>query len=140
MNAIRPVRMEAQPAVSFKAWRLVGSAPNFNAYPVELPAHIDDAEQAAQYALLHHKECVAVVRTDHAKRPEHRHLLSLYLIKRKSNPGYERGSDGKMRLKPAEYPDLISRVCVPTDEPFVEPYDAMADPVGIDRTLVEQGA
>lgn len=138
MNApIRPVRMEAEPAVSFKAWRLVGTAPNYNAYPIAIPADIDDAERAAQHALLHHKEVVAVVRTDHAKRPEQRHLLSLYLVKRRSNPGYER-INGKMRLKPAEYPDLISCAFVPTDSPFIEPHDAMADPVGVDRTLIEQ--
>ena len=132
-----PIRLTAIKAVTFKAWRLPSTEPRFEALPVELPAHIETADEAAQWACLHAKEGVAVVRSDAAERPERRHVLSLYVVKRNANPGGYRDEAGKWRTNPAEYPALISRVCVADDCPFVEPADALADPIGRDVTLIE---
>lgn len=129
--------VRADRAVTLKAWRLTSTSPRYEALPVALPDYIETVEEAAQHACLHAKEGIAVLRSDAAQRPERRHLLSIFVVKRKSNPGGYRDGRGKWRTRPAEYPALISEVCVPTDCPFVEPADVMADPIGRDRTLVE---
>lgn len=135
-----------RPAVTLKAWRIMPASagnPRLEAEPVSLPDWIETAEDAAKIACsaLMHKASILVLRSDAAEREERRNVLSTFVVRRKSNPGWVRGPDGRPVREHPEYPELVMQVRVFDGFSPVEPWRVGlgADVVGIDRALVEQG-
>lgn len=129
---------DAFPALAFKAWR-VGQGGNGIAIPADLPDGIETAEQAAAHAGANHKDSVIVLASDDARRPEQRHIVHVYLIKKSSTKGFWRDAyDGGRKLFEGKLePTLISRFAVNPGFDPVRPFDAFHDdPVGRDGTLV----
>lgn len=128
----------AKNAITFKVWRVHSMAPRFEATPVELPEIVTSADEAAQYATLHHKDGVIVQTTDVAQCPERQNMLSIYVVRKRSNPKLVRGPDGQPMKEPAEYPELMMQFCAAEFEP-VEPWKMArgADISGRDLTLIE---
>ena len=138
------VRHGAARAVTFKAWRVPladDGNPRHEAAPVDLPEWVDDAETAAKVACscLLHKGSILVLRSDAAQRPERRHLLTVFVVKKRSSPGWVRGPDGKAVREHPEYPDFVMQVCVRDGFDPVEPWK-MSDgnALGRDLSLVTQ--
>jgi|GEM_PF-6119396 len=143
MNAIRPIRMPAARAVTFKAWKAAVGGQGFDrfeAHPHDLPAHVASIEEAAQAAsdCLSHKESIIVLRADAALRPERRNLVSVFVVKKRSQRKFIRLADGSTGREPEFYPDLVSQFCVHEGFEPVRPWRAEdGNPVGCDLTLVE---
>lgn len=130
-------------AVTFKAWRVPlaeDGNPRHEAEPVDLPDWVEDAETAAKVACtcLLHKGSILVLRSDAAERPERRHLLTTFVVKRKSNPGWRRDASGKTVREHPEYPDFVMQVHVREGFDPVEPWKLSdGNAVGRDLSLVE---
>lgn len=121
-------------AVSFKAWK-VGTTGI--AYPADLVCDVETPEQAAAYAGAQHKESVLVLHSNDALRPEQRHVLSVYVI-RKGKAEYRRIDGQTVRVEPLKA-DLVTRFAVAEDFSPIRPFDAFRDnAVGRDLTLVER--
>ncbi|WP_305096447.1 hypothetical protein [Croceibacterium aestuarii] len=131
-------------AVQFKAWQVLAEDqgnPRHEAKPVDLPEWVETAKDAADCACtcLMHKSSILVLRSDASLRPERRHLLSVFVVRKKSNPGWVRGADGKSVREHPEYPELVMQVCVGEGFDPVEPWTMRdGNAVGADLSLVEQ--
>ena len=120
-------------AVRFKAWKVGSSG---TAYPVSLPDCVETADEAATMANAQHKESVLVLHSNDALRPEKRHVLSVYVI-RKGKAEYRRIDGQTVRVEPLKA-DLVTRFAVAAGFAPIRPFDAFCDnPVGLDLTLVE---
>lgn len=136
MSALRPTRMTAESAVTIRAWRVSPDAFNSVAYTINLPDFVETAEQAAQFAANFAKDMLFVEVRDDAQRPERRFTLHTYRVRHKA-ARWVRGLRGEAVKETPLYPDLIGRVCLADSFAPVTPADVLADPVGLDRTLVE---
>lgn len=131
----------AFPAVSVKAWRLTGNGPDYVGYPIDIPETEGDiAEQAMIYSAVNRGDCIAIMRTDNAERPERRNMIMIYAVKRRSSPRYVKGPDGTTIRAHDEYLYLVTQFYAADFAP-VEPFRAGRDnAVGADMTLVEGAA
>lgn len=133
MNAVRPIRMAPERAVTFRAWR-------DNREVVNCPG-LDDAQtfEEAINAVAPgspHKSAVSVLLDDAARG---RRQLNVYQIKKSSKRGHWRAAyDGGRPVFEAEMEGhLVMSIPVDAFEP-TRLFDAFRDdPVGCDRTLVE---
>lgn len=132
-------KVSSFPAVEVKAWRLAAGGPNYEGYPIDMPATDGDiAEHALIYSAANRGDCIAIMRTDIAQRPERRNLVMIYAVKRRSSPRYVRGPDGTTIRAHDEYLSLVTQFHADEFAP-VEPFVAGRDnPVGADLTLVRQ--
>lgn len=137
MSALRPTRMIAESAVSIRAWRVSPDNPRGEAEKMDLSAFsVPTALAAAQIIARRPKDMLFVQVRDDAHRPERRFTLYTYLVRQKA-ARWVRGPRGEAVKETPLYPDLIGRVCLADSFAPVTPADVLADPVGLDRTLVE---
>ena len=131
---------------SFKAWRVVeDNSPRFEAHPADT-AEAQTLEAAYGAALasqcFYQKETLMVLATDYAERPERRHILHIYRIRKRSRVEYWRDPmTGKTEPKPSLYPEWQFSVAVPRGFSPAEPWRMeQGNASGRDMTLVDGGA
>jgi hypothetical protein len=142
MNQI--ARIVPASTVTLKAWTVAPESDGnrrHEAQPRELPEWIESPEDAAKACCdcLTHKSAVIILRTDMAERPERRHLLHVYTVRKRTQRGYRRDANDQLVREPAEYPDFVMAVCVGEGFSPSEPWRWAngCDAVGNDKTLVE---
>jgi len=129
---------------TIKAWTVTPEDqgnPRHEALLVDLPEWAEapfEAAAAATSCLLH-KGTIWVLVSDYAERPERRHLLHIYMVKKRTRPEYGRDAEGRSVRKPDHYPELTAKLHVGEGFAPVERWNAsMGNPSGRDLTLVEQ--
>lgn len=132
MNAIRPIRMSAERAVTFKAWRLADGSTQGTMIDLGEPADLAEAE--SRLTGLQHKDH-AFIREYHDGRKGG--LLHLYYVKQKAAIWRKNEQTGvSERFCPLEAERKLSMAAdafLPTP-----PFDALsASAHGRDLTLVE---
>lgn len=137
MGAVQPLRIPAEHANRFRAWRVVPGNPL--AYPLDIGAPVDLLEALNEAQLgsgLSHKDTL-LIHERHAGK--NRGVLRSYAIKQQSKANYRRDpATGIPRAERPLYPDLQFEVSVPEFEPE-RPFDALRDnAAGRDLTLVTQ--